>query len=148
MTTGRKISIRDTIMNKNKIISFKDLFVFLTLVVMFFLGTANIVLADGGAPAGGGQQPGLMGMLFPFLLMFGVIYFLMIRPQQKKMKEHKSLLDSLQHGDEVVTASGMLGKVAGITEKVVTLEVADDVKIRVLKSQIAQIVKGQLFTIR
>ena len=80
----------------------------------------------------------------PFLLMFMVVYFLMIRPQQKKMKEQQEMLTTLKHGDEVITASGMLGTITGITDKVVTLEVADDVKIKMIKSQIAQVVKGAL----
>lgn len=94
--------------------------------------------------AGQPQPPGFGSMLVPFALMFGVIYFLMIRPQQKRMKEQQNMLSGLQHGDEVVTTSGMLGKVTGITEKVVTLEVADNVRIKMLKSQVAQVVKGQI----
>ncbi len=100
--------------------------------------------APGGAPAGIPQQPGLAGMLLPFLAMFGVIYFLMIRPQQKKMKEQQAMLGALKHGDEVVTASGILGKITGITDKVVTVEVADGVKIKILKSQVGQVIKGQI----
>lgn len=96
--------------------------------------------AVAGAPA----QPGFMSMLFPFVLMFGIVYFLMIRPQQKKMREQQSLLGGLKHGDEVVTASGLLGKITGITDKVVTLEVADNVRIKMLKSQVAQIIKGSV----
>lgn len=80
----------------------------------------------------------------PFILMFGVIYFLMIRPQQKKAKEQQSMLGALKHGDEVVTTSGLLGKVTGITDRVVTLEVADDVRVKMLKSQVAQVVKGSV----
>ncbi len=83
-------------------------------------------------------------MLMPFALMFGVIYFLMIRPQQKKMKEHESMLGTLQHGDEVVTNSGMLGKVTGITDKVVTMEIAPDVRVKMMKSQVSQVLKGQV----
>ena len=77
------------------------------------------------APAGG--APGgfdLMGML-PILLMFVVLYFLMIRPQMKRQKEHKAMLDALQKGDEVVTAGGVLGKVSKIADAYVTVEVAN-----------------------
>lgn len=134
---------------------------------LFFLslGTVGIVLGDqaGGiaVPAGTGQgagattqstgsvaatpatppQPGFMSMLFPFLLMFGIVYFLMIRPQQKKMKQHQQLLTGLSRGDDVVTASGLLGKVTGIADKVVTLEIAQNVRVKMLKNQITQIVK-------
>ncbi|MCM2323736.1 MAG: preprotein translocase subunit YajC [Oligoflexia bacterium] len=123
--------------------------------VVYFLGTISLALAEnpavpggaapGGAPAAGQpQQPGIGGMLVPFLAMFAVIYFLMIRPQQKKMKEQQQMLSSLKHGDEVITTSGMLGTVTGITDKVITLEVADNVRVKMLKSQVSQIVKGQI----
>ncbi len=95
-------------------------------------------------PGGAPQQPGIGGMLVPFLAMFAVVYFLMIRPQQKKMKEQQKMISALQHGDEVITTSGILGKITGITEKVVTLEIADNVRIKILKSQVAQVVKGQI----
>lgn len=100
---------------------------------------------SGSAPAtAAAQQPGFGSMLVPFVAMFAVVYFMMIRPQQKKMKEQQDMLAALKQGDEVLTSSGILGKVAGITDKVVTVEVAEDVKIKMLKSQITQIVKGQI----
>jgi len=83
-------------------------------------------------------------MLLPILLMFGVLYFLMIRPQQKKAKEQQAMLGALKHGDEIVTGAGIIGKITGITDKVVTIEIADNVKMKVLKGQITQIVKGQI----
>ncbi|MBI3534930.1 MAG: preprotein translocase subunit YajC [Deltaproteobacteria bacterium] len=82
-------------------------------------------------------------MIFPFVLMFGVIYFLMIRPQQKKAKEQQSMLSSMSQGDQVLTNSGILGKITGIADKFVTVEIADDVKIKMLKSQVSQVIKGQ-----
>jgi preprotein translocase subunit YajC len=116
---------------------------------------AAAALADGPAiPAGGvgstgaaplaGQAPGFASMLFPFAAMFAVVYFLMIRPQQKKMKEQQNMLTELKHGDEVLTTSGILGTVAGLTDKVVTLEIADNVKIKMLKTQISQVLKGPI----
>lgn len=129
------------------------------LVFLLSVLSAVLVWADGtpavpaGAPAGGvaaggaplaAQQPGMASMLVPFALMFGVVYFLMIRPQQKKLKEHQDLLSKLEHGDEIVTSAGIIGKVTGITDKVVTLEIADNVRIKVMKSQVAQVVKGQI----
>lgn len=83
-------------------------------------------------------------MLLPFVAMFAVVYFLMIRPQQKRLKEQQAMLGALKHGDEVLTSSGLLGKVTGITDKVVTLEVADNVRVKMLKSQVSQVVKGQI----
>src|ERR1700746_1618252 len=99
-------------------------------------GTANAPL--------GQQAPGLGSMLLPFAAMFGVVYFLMIRPQQKKMKEQQDMLGQLKQGDEVVTTSGILGTITGITDKVATVEIAPNVRIKILKSQISQVVKGQL----
>ena len=118
-----------------------------------FLVQAIAALADGPAlPAGTGaaaggvvpaqQPPGIGGMLVPFLGVFAVMYFLMIRPQQKKMKEQQSMLGALKHGDDILTTSGILGKVTGITDKVITVEVADNVRVKMLKSQVSQVVKG------
>ena len=100
-------------------------------------------VANGVAPAASQQPAGFMAFM-PFLLMFGVLYFLILRPQQKKLKEQQQMLTSLKHGDEIVTASGILGKVAGITDKVVTVEVADNVKVKMLKSQVSQVIKGSV----
>ena len=117
------------------------------------LAVVSSAFADNPAvPAGGGSAPaplaapapGMGSMLLPFAAMFAVVYFLMIRPQQKKMKEQTEMLGQLKQGDEVITTSGILGTVRGLTEKVVTLEIADDVKIKILKSQVSQVVKGQI----
>jgi preprotein translocase subunit YajC len=122
--------------------------VFWVLIALVAFGDAALVWADGpAAPATGGapapQQPGFASMLMPFALMFGVIYFLMIRPQQKKMKEQQLMMTELKQGDEILTNSGILGKVTGVTEKVVTVEVADNVRVKMLKSQVSQVIKGQ-----
>lgn len=99
----------------------------------------------GAAPdAGVPQQPSFIMTLVPFMAMFAVIYFLMIRPQQKRMREQQQMLSALKHGDEVLTSSGILGKITGITDKVVTLEIADNVRIKMLKTQISQVIKGQI----
>lgn len=86
----------------------------------------------------------MFGMITPFIVMFGIMYLLVIRPQQKKTREQQELLSTLKQGDEVVTQSGILGTIYGITEKVVTLEVDKNVHVRVLRSQVAQIVKGSI----
>ena len=104
--------------------------------------TATAPAAPGAAPAAPQGNP--MMSLMPFILVFAVMYFLMIRPQQKRMKEHKALLESLKKGDDVVTTSGFIGKVHGITDKVVTIELADNVRVKMLKSQISQVVKGNI----
>lgn len=126
-------------------------FMYLSNLALTLL-VSGIALAEGPAiPAGTAanamgaqQQPGIVGMLVPFAAMFAVIYFLMIRPQQKKMKEQQEMLGALKQGDEVLTTSGMLGKITGMTEKVVTLEIADNVRVKMLKSQIAQVIQGQI----
>jgi preprotein translocase subunit YajC len=124
----------------------------------FFLGSAVLATttllsplswADGpavpaGTPTAAPQQPGVGSMLVPFAAMFAVVYFLMIRPQQKKMKEQQDMLSALKQGDEVLTSSGILGKVAEITDKIVTLEIANNVRIKMLKSQVSQVIKGQI----
>jgi preprotein translocase subunit YajC len=128
--------------------------VFFGLNLLTAFGSVTLALADGPVvPAGSsaaapgataGQQPGFGSMLVPFALMFGVIYFLMIRPQQKKMKDQQAMISQLKNGDEILTSSGILGKLTGVTEKVVTVEVADGVRVKMLKSQVSQVVKGQI----
>lgn len=84
-----------------------------------------------GAPA----QPAWVSFV-PFVLIFLVMYFLMIRPQKKRMQEEQSFLNKLTHGDEIYTKSGILGKVTGIADKVVTIEIEGGSKMKVLKSHI------------
>lgn len=72
----------------------------------------------------------------PMIVIFVIFYFLMIRPQKKKLEEEAKMIESLGKGEEIYTKSGLLGTIVGLTEKVVTLEVADGVKLKVLKSQI------------
>ena len=81
------------------------------------------------------------GQFIPLLLIFGIMYFLLIRPQQKKMKEHQAMVTSLRRGDKIVTAGGMFGKVVKVhDEGEVEVEIADGVKVRMVKSTIAQVV--------
>ena len=96
------------------------------------------------AAAGGDMQSSLMSML-PLVLMFVVLYFVMIRPQMKKQKEHKAMIDALAKGDEVVTAGGVLGKVSKMGDSYVGLEVASGVEIQVQRSAVSQVLpKGTL----
>ncbi|RLA61783.1 MAG: preprotein translocase subunit YajC [Epsilonproteobacteria bacterium] len=83
------------------------------------------------------QKPNAMMSFMPFILIFAVFYFLMIRPQKKKLEEEKNLLAKLGKGDEVYTKSGVLGVIQGLTDKVITLEVSDGVKMKVLRGHIA-----------
>jgi preprotein translocase subunit YajC len=91
-------------------------------------------------------QQSVMGMALPFVIMLAVMYFLMIRPQQKKMKEHQGMMNSLKDGDEVITSSGIIGTIQGMNDKVVTLEVSKNVQLKVLKSQVNQVLKGRFKT--
>lgn len=80
----------------------------------------------------------LMSML-PLVLMFVVLYFIMIRPQMKRQKEHKALVEALAKGDEVVTAGGMLGKVSKLGESYIHVEVANGVEVQVQRSSVVQV---------
>jgi preprotein translocase subunit YajC len=94
--------------------------------------------------AGGDLQSTLMSML-PLVLMFVVLYFVMIRPQMKKQKEHKSMIDALAKGDEVVTVGGMLGKVSKMGESHIGLEVSNGVEVQVQRSAVVQVLpKGSI----
>jgi len=96
------------------------------------------------AAAGGDMQSSLMSML-PLVLMFVVLYFVMIRPQMKKQKEHKSMIDAVAKGDEVVTAGGVLGKVSKLGESYLSLEVANGVEIQIQRSAVVQVLpKGSI----
>ena len=77
----------------------------------------------------------------PLILIFGIMYFLLIRPQQKKVKEHKAMVDGLRRGDQVVTAGGLIGKVVKVKDDgELEVELADNVKVRVVQSTIATVV--------
>jgi preprotein translocase subunit YajC len=93
------------------------------------------------AATGGGADSlfGSLGTMLPLVLMFVVLYFVMIRPQMKRQKEHKALIDALAKGDEVVTAGGMLGKVAKLGESYLHVEVAGGVEVQVQRSAIVQV---------
>ena len=95
-----------------------------------------------------GAQPGLansMTTFLPLILMFVVMYFLMIRPQQKRAKEQKAMMEALAKGDEVVTIGGILGKVSKVTEQHVTIEVASGTEVVVQKHAVSSLLpKGTL----
>jgi preprotein translocase subunit YajC len=98
-------------------------------------------LAQTPAATPGGD---LMAFL-PMILIFVVFYFLLIRPQQKKAKEHRAMLEALQKGDEVVTAGGVVGRVAKLTDQYASIEIAPSIEINVQRSAIAQLLpKGTI----
>jgi len=105
-------------------------------IVDFFISPAY---AQSGSPGGG-----LLGVL-PFVLMLGVLYFLMIRPQQKRAKEHTAMVGALKKGDEVVTNGGLGGSITQIGDAFLTVRVADSVEVNVQKNAIATLLpKGTL----
>jgi preprotein translocase subunit YajC len=96
------------------------------------------------APAAAGGESmfgslGSLGQLLPLVLMFVVLYFIMIRPQMKRQKEHKAMIDALAKGDEVVVAGGVIGRVAKLGESIVHIEVANGVELQVQRSAVVQV---------
>ena len=83
-------------------------------------------------------KPSVMLQMVPFLFMIGIFYFLLIRPQANRAKKHTDFLQTLKKGDRVLTNSGIFGTVEGLNDKFVTLEIANGVKIRLLRSYVAQ----------
>jgi preprotein translocase subunit YajC len=109
-----------------------------------FISSAFAQTAPAAAAAGGDMQSTLMSML-PLLLMFAVLYFVMIRPQMKKQKEHRAMIDALAKGDEVVTAGGLLGKVSKLGDANIGVEIASGVEIQLQRSAVVQVLpKGSL----
>ena len=85
------------------------------------------------------RKPHFVEQMMPFLFIFLLFYFLLIRPAQKRQKKHQLLVNQLKKGDSVITSSGILGSIYGLTDRFVTLEVADNVRIRILRSQISSL---------
>ncbi len=94
--------------------------------------------------AGGDMQSSLMSML-PLVLMFVVLYFVMIRPQMKRQKEHRAMIDALAKGDEVATAGGLLGKVTKLGDAYLGLEIANGIEVQVQRTAVVQVLpKGSI----
>lgn len=91
--------------------------------------------AAGASPGGG-----LIGFV-PIILIFAIMYFLMIRPQQKKMKEHKAMIEALRRGDQIITQGGIVGKIFKVRDDgEIEVEIAPEVRVRVVKSTVAQVI--------
>ena len=99
------------------------------------------------APAAGGAESflGSLGGMLPLVLMFVVLYFVMIRPQMKRQKEHKAMIDALAKGDEVVVGGGLIGKVSKMGETFVHVEVANGVEVQVQRSSVVQVLPKGTF---
>ena len=94
--------------------------------------------ASAAAPAGGGTAAFIVGIL-PWVLIFLIFYLLMIRPQQKRMKEHQAQIAAVKKGDEVVTAGGIRGRVTKVTDDEAEVEIASNVRVRVVKGTLSQV---------
>ncbi|MBW1902048.1 MAG: preprotein translocase subunit YajC [Deltaproteobacteria bacterium] len=100
-------------------------------------------MGTGGSGSSGGEGAGFISFV-PLLLMFAIFYFLLIRPQQKKSKQHRELLGALKKGDKVVSSGGLHGTVTGLTDDAVTMEIAPKVRVKVSRGSISAVVaKGQ-----
>jgi preprotein translocase subunit YajC len=100
----------------------------------------DIAYAMGPNPQGGAGQGGaggLLGSLLPLILIFVIFYFLLIRPQQKKAKEHKNMIDSLKKGDKIITSGGIYGVIEAVGTNTVTLKVGENVKVKLGKPYVA-----------
>jgi preprotein translocase subunit YajC len=103
------------------------------------MNTAYAMGNFGAASPGGNQWMSFL----PLILLFVVFYFLLIRPQQKKAKQQKQFIENLKKGDEVVTSGGLYGKITGLTDTTVTIEIAEKVRVKVAKNAVAQQVPQQ-----
>ncbi len=101
---------------------------------MFFL-TENIAYAMGPGGAGG-EGGGGFSTFIPLILMFVIFYFLLIRPQQKKTKEHRQMISSLKKGDRIVTSGGLHGRITGLSDTTLTVEIADKVRVKVSRASV------------
>ena len=96
----------------------------------------NLLITDAWAQASGASQQGSLMSLLPLVAIFAVFYFLLIRPQQKRAKEHKKMYENLAKGDEIITSGGTLGKITALGESFVTVEIANGVEIKVQRPAI------------
>ena len=103
----------------------------------------HIILLMGTAGSGGGQQGNPLLGFMPLVLIIVIMYFLMIRPQAKKQKEHRAMVEQLQKGDRVLTSGGIVGTIAGIKENegLLIVKIADNVKVELSRGSVAQVLK-------
>jgi preprotein translocase subunit YajC len=100
----------------------------------------SVTLAQAAAPQGGG-----LSMILMMVVLFGLMYFMMIRPQMKRQKEHRTMVAALAKGDEVVTNGGLAGRVEEVGETFITIEIAPNVKVKLQKGAVSQVLpKGSL----
>ncbi len=90
--------------------------------------------------AGGAGGAGAIAQFIPLILIFVIMYFLILRPQQKRMKEHRAMVAGLKRGDQVITQGGLIGKVSDVKDDEISVELAQGVKVRVVRSAVTQVV--------
>jgi preprotein translocase subunit YajC len=109
----------------------------------------SFFISDAMAQAETAAQPNGLMSLLPLIIIFAIMYFMLIRPQQKRMKAHKEMVGALGKGDEVVTNGGVLGKVTGLDDAFASVEIADNVTIKVQRGAIANVLpKGTIKSIK
>lgn len=94
-------------------------------------------MGQGGQAAASGGGGFLSTPLLPIILMLAIMWFLLIRPQQKKQKEHRELLSNLKKGDMIITSGGLYGRITGVTDATLTVEIADKVRVKVGRAHVA-----------
>jgi preprotein translocase subunit YajC len=101
----------------------------------------NIAYALGQGGAAGGGSGGFASFI-PLILMFVIFYFLLIRPQQKKTKEHRQMIDNLKTGDRIITSGGLHGRITGVSENALTVEIAEKVRVKVNRASVSALMQG------
>ena len=101
----------------------------------------DLAYAMGQMPGGGGGGGSQIMSFLPIILIFVIFYFLLIRPQQRRAKDHRALLSNLKVGDQILTSGGIYGKITGLREDVVTIEISDKVRVKVARGNIAGVVR-------
>ena len=102
----------------------------------------GIAYAMGQGGGAAGQGAGGFGGLIPIVLMFVIFYFLLIRPQQKRNKEHKEMITNLKKGDRIITSGGIYGRITGLDEATLTVEIADKVRVKVARGNVSGLAQG------
>ena len=100
----------------------------------------NIAYAMGAGGAGGEGAGGFAGFI-PLILMFVIFYFLLIRPQQKRTKEHRQMISAVKKGDRIITSGGLHGRVTGADDSTLTVEIADKVRVKIARGNVANLIQ-------
>jgi preprotein translocase subunit YajC len=101
----------------------------------------NLAYAMGAGGAGGAGGSGGLGAFLPLIIIFAIFYFLLIRPQQKKSKQHKQLLSELRKGDKVISSGGLHGVITGLSDEVLTVEISPKVRVKISRGSIAGVIR-------